>query len=118
MTAFRSIKDTPREEVIAAGTAAGTAAGAGCGGLEVIRLADCGLFPLKKAIHGELVHTLVKARWKPVEDYLRGQGRYAHLFQPERREARDRKGEASREAEEVIRAIQTDVDHYWRDVKR
>jgi pyruvate ferredoxin oxidoreductase beta subunit len=57
---------------------------------------DCGLFPLKKAIHGELVHTLVKARWKPVEDYLRGQGRYAHLFQPERREARARKGEASR----------------------
>jgi pyruvate ferredoxin oxidoreductase beta subunit len=36
MTGYRNIKDTPREEFIAAGT---TACG-GCGGLEVIRLAS------------------------------------------------------------------------------
>jgi len=36
MTTFRSIKDTPREEFIAAGTTVC----AGCGGLEIIRLAN------------------------------------------------------------------------------
>ena len=61
---------------------------------------DCGLFPLKKAIHGEVTHTLVKRSWKPVEDYLREQGRYTHLFQPVRRD-------------DIIRTIQREVDQYW-----
>ena len=61
---------------------------------------DCGLFPLKKAIHGKVTHTLLKRNWKPVEDYLREQGRYAHLFQPVRRD-------------DIIRTIQREVDQYW-----
>ena len=61
---------------------------------------DCGLFPLKKAIHGEVTHTIKKTKWRPVEDYLRDQGRFAHLFQPV-------------EQTELIRAIQASVDRYW-----
>jgi pyruvate ferredoxin oxidoreductase beta subunit len=61
---------------------------------------DCGIFPLKKAIHGEVTHTLVKTRWRPIEDYLREQGRFAHLFEPTRRD-------------EILRAMQAEVDHYW-----
>jgi len=61
---------------------------------------ECGLFPLKKAIHGEVTHTLVKNKWRPVEDYLRGQGRYAHLFEPVRQD-------------EAIRTLQSGVDQYW-----
>ena len=34
----------------------------------------------KKAVHGEVTHTLVK-KWHPIEDYLRAQGRFAHLFE-------------------------------------
>jgi pyruvate ferredoxin oxidoreductase beta subunit len=64
---------------------------------------DCGLFPLKKAIHGEVTHTIKKAKWRPDEDYLRGQGRFAHLFQPV-------------EQTEMIRAIQATVDLYWEHV--
>ena len=60
---------------------------------------DCGLFPLKKAIHGEVTHTFVKTKWRPVEDYLREQGRYAHLFEPERQDG-------------MIRLIQNEVDSY------
>jgi pyruvate ferredoxin oxidoreductase beta subunit len=61
---------------------------------------ECGLFPLKKAIHGAVTHTFVKNRWRPVEEYLRGQGRFRHLFEPVRRE-------------EALRAMQTSVDEYW-----
>jgi pyruvate ferredoxin oxidoreductase beta subunit len=60
---------------------------------------DCGLFPLKKAVCGAVSHTLRK-KWRPVEDYLRGQGRFAHLFDPVRQD-------------EVIRGIQAGVDAYW-----
>jgi pyruvate ferredoxin oxidoreductase beta subunit len=61
---------------------------------------DCGLFPLKKAINGEVTHTLVKTRWRPIEDYLRLQGRFAHLFEPTRQD-------------EVLREMQSAVDSYW-----
>lgn len=64
---------------------------------------DCGLFPLKKAIHGEVIHTLRKSQWRPVEEYLREQGRFAHLFEPVRQD-------------DVIRAMQARVDDYWRRV--
>jgi pyruvate ferredoxin oxidoreductase beta subunit len=64
---------------------------------------DCGLFPLKKAIHGEVTHTLKKQRWIPVEDYLQGQGRFAHLFQPVRQV-------------ESIQRLQDITDRYWSHV--
>jgi pyruvate ferredoxin oxidoreductase beta subunit len=61
---------------------------------------DCGFFPLKKAIHGEVTHTLKRTRWRPIEEYLREQGRFAHLFKPI-------------EQTEVIRSMQAAVDEYW-----
>jgi pyruvate ferredoxin oxidoreductase beta subunit len=65
---------------------------------------DCGMFPLKKAVRGEITHTLVKRSWKPVETYLREQGRYSHLFEPVRQE-------------QMITAIQNEVDQYWKAYK-
>jgi pyruvate ferredoxin oxidoreductase beta subunit len=47
-----------------------------------------------------VIHTLVKSRWRPVEDYLRGQGRFLHLFEPIRQE-------------QILRDMQTSVDGYW-----
>jgi pyruvate ferredoxin oxidoreductase beta subunit len=68
---------------------------------QVARLAvDTGLFALKKAVAGVVTHTHIPKRRKPVEDYLRAQGRYRHLFEPERNE-------------EAIRRIQEQVDRYW-----
>ncbi len=72
---------------------------------EYARLAvECGIFPLKEAVHGEVTHTHVKRRWRPVEEYLRGQGRFRHLFEPVRQEA-------------VLRTMQEAVDRYWVGVK-
>jgi pyruvate ferredoxin oxidoreductase beta subunit len=68
---------------------------------EYARLAvECGIFPLKEAVNGEVTHTYVKQHWRPVEEYLRGQGRFRHLFEPTRQGA-------------LIRDIQDRVDHYW-----
>jgi len=64
---------------------------------------DCGLFPLKKAVCGEVTHTLVRKQWKPVEDYLREQGRFAHLFQPCRRD-------------DILQVMQAEVDRYWKQL--
>lgn len=65
---------------------------------------DTGLFALKEAVNGTVTHTLVRKRRRPVEDYLRGQGRYRHLFEPARNE-------------EALRLIQEQVDRYWESVK-
>lgn len=69
--------------------------------IEYARLqVETGLFPLKEAVRdGPVVHTHLPRR-RPVEEYLRGQGRFRHLFEPVRQEA-------------VIARIQTDVDRYW-----
>ena len=47
------------------------------------------------------IDEFVKRNWKPVEDHLRGQGRYAHLFEPVRKD-------------DIIHTIQREVDQYWR----
>jgi pyruvate ferredoxin oxidoreductase beta subunit len=65
---------------------------------------DCGLFPLKKTIGGKLTHTLLRAKWKPVEEYLRSQGRFRHLFEPVRQD-------------EIIQQMQDEVDRYWESVR-
>lgn len=62
---------------------------------------DTGIWPLKEAIHGEVRHTVVPKRFKPVEDYLKEQARFAHLFKPERQD-------------EAINKIQEMVDEYWK----
>jgi pyruvate ferredoxin oxidoreductase beta subunit len=46
----------------------------------------------------------VKRRWRPVEEYLQGQGRFRHLFEPVRQEA-------------VLHTMQEAVDRYWAKVK-
>lgn len=69
--------------------------------VEVARLAvRTGMFPLKEYVEGKVVHTKVKRPRLPVEEYLKLQGRFAHLFEPVRQN-------------EVIDAIQARVDTYW-----
>lgn len=70
---------------------------------EVGRLAVAtGIWPLREWERdtGRVVHTKVRRPRRPVEEYLRRQGRFHHLFEPVRQEA-------------VIAAIQADVDAYW-----
>jgi pyruvate ferredoxin oxidoreductase beta subunit len=67
---------------------------------DVARLAvECGIWPLKEAIDGVVTHTYVPTR-RPVEEYLKLQGRFRHLFEPTRQE-------------DAIRHIQDRVDAYW-----
>jgi len=72
---------------------------------DVARLAvECGLWPLKEAINGEVVHTFIP-KLQPVEDYLKLQGRFRHLFEPT----------VQRDA---IAHIQKGVDIYWAQVNK
>jgi pyruvate ferredoxin oxidoreductase beta subunit len=49
--------------------------------IKVARLAqESGLFPVLEAEHGEIVGVSKIRRWVPVEEYLRPQRRFAHLF--------------------------------------
>ena len=48
---------------------------------QVARLAvETGVWPLKEAVEGKVRHTYVPDRRRPVEEYLRAQRRFAHLF--------------------------------------
>lgn len=73
----------------------------------VIRLAkmavETGVWPLKEAIDGQVTHSLVTKKRRPVEEYLKMQGRFEHLFLPARQE-------------KVLQAIQARVDDYWKNV--
>lgn len=70
---------------------------------EVAKLAvETGLWPLKEAINGDVTHTYLPKR-KPVEEYLKLQGRFRHLFEPTKQE-------------EAIRHIQDRVNAYWQQV--
>ena len=62
----------------------------------------CGLWPLKEAVQGKIVHTKPTRKRLPVETYLKTQGRFAHLFEPQRDEL-------------TLREIQERVDTYWRE---
>lgn len=64
---------------------------------------ETGIFALKEVVDGKLTHTYVPRRHRPVEEYLRGQGRYRHLFEPVRNEA-------------ALQHIQDQVDRYWAGV--
>lgn len=61
---------------------------------------ETGIFALKEAVDGVVTHTYVPRRHVPVEEYLRGQGRYRHLLEPTRNE-------------EALQHIQAQVDRYW-----
>ena len=45
-----------------------------------------GAWPLKEYIDGRVIHTKIPKNRLPVEEYLKHQGRYSHLFQPRRDE--------------------------------
>ncbi len=61
---------------------------------------DTGIFPLKEYQDGEVVHTKVPRKRVPVEEYLKLQKRFRHLFDPERQD-------------DLINQIQKNVDQYW-----
>jgi pyruvate ferredoxin oxidoreductase beta subunit len=65
---------------------------------------DTGIWALKEAVYGAVTHTVIPQRFKPVEDYLKEQGRFAHLFKPVRQE-------------ETLKKIQEMVDAYWKGYK-
>lgn len=72
--------------------------------VEIGRLAvRTGVWPLKEYIDGRVVHTKIPSQRLPVEEYLRKQGRFAHLFSPERNET-------------LLQDIQGRVDAYWQAV--
>jgi pyruvate ferredoxin oxidoreductase beta subunit len=72
--------------------------------IEIGRLAvRTGVWPLVEYVDGAVVHTKVRRPRLPVEAYLKRQGRFAHLFEPERNEA-------------VLAEIQARVDAYWERV--
>lgn len=59
-----------------------------------------GIWPLKEYEDGKLVHTRIPHPRLPVEEYLKLQGRFKHLFEPQRDDA-------------AIAEIQARVDNYW-----
>lgn len=59
-----------------------------------------GIWPLKEYVDGRIIHTKIPARRLPVEAYLSKQGRFAHLFAPQRQE-------------NIIQGIQHRIDRYW-----
>ena len=62
-----------------------------------------GIWPLKEYIDGHVIHTKIPRERKPVEEYLKLQGRYKHLFEPESNV-------------KLINEIQNKVDDYWSKV--
>ena len=69
--------------------------------VNVAKLAvQTGILPLKEAVHGKVEHTVIP-KFKPVEEYLKTQERYAHLFEPIKQV-------------DMINTIQKDVDDYWK----
>ncbi|HME70916.1 MAG TPA: thiamine pyrophosphate-dependent enzyme [Myxococcota bacterium] len=73
--------------------------------VEIGRLAvSTGVFPLKEWEAGRTVHTKIRRPRVPVEEYLKRQGRFRHLFKPERQEA-------------VLSEIQRRADAYWSAVE-
>lgn len=65
---------------------------------------ETGVWPLKEALNGTVRHTYVPSCFKPVEEYLKPQKRFRHLFLPERNET-------------ALKQIQQNVDAYWKRVR-
>lgn len=73
--------------------------------VEIGRLAvRTGIWPLREYIDGKVTHSRIPHNRPPVEEYLKLQGRFAHLFEPER-------------DEQTINEIQARVDRYWENVE-
>jgi pyruvate ferredoxin oxidoreductase beta subunit len=63
-----------------------------------------GVWPLKEYRDGRILHTKAPRERLPVEEYLKKQGRFAHLFEPERDET-------------LLDELQAKVDTYWSSVE-
>ena len=63
-----------------------------------------GIWPLKEYVDGKVTHTRMPHPRRPVEEYLRLQGRFRHLFEPSRNDV-------------LINEIQARVDRYWAGVE-
>jgi pyruvate ferredoxin oxidoreductase beta subunit len=73
--------------------------------VEIGRLAvRTGAWPLKEYADGRVVHTKLPHPRLPVAEYLRTQGRFRHLFEPQADEA-------------ALAEIQAQVDRYWQRVE-
>ncbi len=71
--------------------------------VEIGKLAvKTGVWPLKEYIDGKIAHTRMPRKRLPVEDYLKKQGRFAHLFDPHCQG-------------EIVKEIQGRVDAYWEE---
>jgi len=62
-----------------------------------------GVWPLKEYRNGKVVHTKIPKERLPVEEYLKRQSRFKHLFSPHPQE-------------HLLAAIQARVDRYWEAV--
>jgi len=72
---------------------------------QIARLAiETGIWPLKEAVDGAVRHTYIPSSFRPVEEYLKPQRRFRHLFFPERQD-------------EVLGRIQANVESYWQGVR-
>ena len=72
--------------------------------VEIGKLAvKTGIWPLKEYVDGEVVHTKIPRQRLPVEEYLKLQGRFRHLFEPVRNDA-------------LLTELQARVDGYWEAV--
>lgn len=72
--------------------------------VDIGRLAvKTGIWPLKEYKDGKISHTKIMKERLPVEEYLKIQGRFEHLFTPEKNAI-------------MIDEIQKEIDRYWRDV--
>jgi pyruvate ferredoxin oxidoreductase beta subunit len=72
--------------------------------VEIGKLAvKTGVWPLKEYVDGRVTHTKIPHPRLPVEEYLMRQGRFRHLFQPQRDEGQ-------------LAALQARVDAYWENV--
>jgi len=59
-----------------------------------------GVWPLKESVDGVIRHTVIPRVLTPVEEYLKTQERFSHLFEPEKKA-------------EAIAAIQGAINSYW-----
>jgi pyruvate ferredoxin oxidoreductase beta subunit len=72
--------------------------------VEIAHLAvKTGVWPLKEYRDGKIFHSRHPAKRLAVENYLKLQGRFSHLFEPQR-------------DEKTLAAIQAEVDSYWSTV--
>ncbi len=73
--------------------------------VEIGRLAvRTGVWPLKEYVDGKVIHNHVPRPRAPVEEYLKKQGRFAHLFTPLRNDA-------------LLGEIQSRIDAYWSGIE-